>query len=97
MHMKCFELFDEIANEHNGDVYETVKFIMAQTFHMHSFPESAKAGGPQIGDHISDWFIKLLEKYPDIISNVLATYIESVITNPIREVSEKKSVYKTIT
>ncbi|KAL7741177.1 hypothetical protein ACLKA6_018201 [Drosophila palustris] len=68
---------------------------MAQTFHMHSFPENSKSGGPQIGDHISDWFIKLLEKYPDVVSNVLATYIESVITNPIREwkaVDEKVAI-----
>jgi len=56
---------------------------------MHSFPENARAGGSQM-HHISDWFIKLLEKYPDVIAKVLAIYIETVIANPVREVSKIK-------
>ncbi|KAH8392521.1 hypothetical protein KR215_010177 [Drosophila sulfurigaster] len=95
MHQRCFEIFDEIANEHNGDVLETLMLIMSQSFHMHSFPENAKSGGAQSIGHISDWFIMLLEKYPDIIAKVLSKYIECVITNPIREwkaVDEKVAI-----
>ncbi|KAH8377024.1 hypothetical protein KR093_002837 [Drosophila rubida] len=92
MHLRCFEIFDEIANEHNGDVLETLMLIMSQSFHMHSFPENVKPG---IG-HISDWFVGLLDKYPDIITEVLGKYIECVITNPIREwkaVDEKVAIF----
>ncbi|XP_064539536.1 uncharacterized protein Cap-D3 isoform X1 [Drosophila montana] len=85
LHLKCFELFDEITNEQNGDVHETLMHIMGQTFSMHIYPENSKGSGPKSGEHISDWFIKLLDKYPGIISGVLALYIECVITNPIRE------------
>ncbi|KAH8262985.1 hypothetical protein KR044_002800 [Drosophila immigrans] len=97
LHQRCFEIFDEICNEHNGDVLETLMLIMSQSFHMHSIPENAKPGGAQLQSigHISDWFIKLLEKYPDIIAKVLGKYIECVITNPIRDwkaVDEKVAI-----
>lgn len=54
---------------------------------MHIYPENSKGLGPKNGEHISDWFVKLLDKYPDILSRVLENYIDCVITNPIREVS----------
>ncbi|KAH8411966.1 hypothetical protein KR222_004317 [Zaprionus bogoriensis] len=83
LHTKCFELLDEITNEQNGDVYQTLMLLMNQTFAMHIYME--RGNGPQSGEHISDWFIKLLEKYPNILTRVLEFYIRCVITNPIRE------------
>ncbi|XP_030240666.1 uncharacterized protein LOC115562755 [Drosophila navojoa] len=85
LHAKCFELLDEITIAQNGDVYETLMHIMSETFYMHIYPENTKGSGPKNGEHISDWFIKLLDKYPDIVSKVLENYIECVITNPIKE------------
>ncbi|EDW03827.1 uncharacterized protein LOC6562734 [Drosophila grimshawi] len=85
IHNKCFELFHEIANEQNGDVHETLTLFMNQTLCMHICPENTKGMGPKSGEHISDWFIKLLEKYPDIMASVLERYIECIITNPIKE------------
>lgn len=87
LHAKCFELLDEITIAQNGDVYETLMHIMTETFYMHIYPENTKGSGPKNGEHISDWFIKLLDKYPDIVSRVLENYIECLITNPIKEVS----------
>ncbi|XP_043063903.1 uncharacterized protein LOC108089846 isoform X2 [Drosophila ficusphila] len=90
LHAKCFELFGEIANEHNGDVYETLHLIMRQTFPMHVYtdsPHSIGAGrrGPmQNGEHISDWFIQLMDRYPDILIRILHFYIECVVSNPIK-------------
>lgn len=85
MHTKCFELLDEITNEQNGDVYKTLMLLMNQTYAMHIYLE--RGNGPQRGEHISDWFIKLLEKYPDILARVLEYYIRCVITNPVKDVS----------
>ncbi|KAH8410221.1 hypothetical protein KR009_009173 [Drosophila setifemur] len=91
LHGKCFELFGEIANEHNGDVYETLHLIMRQTFPMHIYTDSPhsigvgrRGGAMQSGEHISDWFIQLIQKYPDILSRILQFYIECVVTNPIK-------------
>ncbi|KAH8334321.1 hypothetical protein KR059_008824 [Drosophila kikkawai] len=91
LHTKCFELFGEIANEHNGDVYETLTLIMRQTFPMHVYTDSPKSvgagrrgGAMQSGEHISDWFIQLIEKYPEILTRILHFYIECVVSNPIK-------------
>ncbi|KAH8246480.1 hypothetical protein KR038_002002 [Drosophila bunnanda] len=93
LHTKCFELFGEIANEHNGDVYETLHLIMRQTFPMHIFTDSPQSigagrrgGAIQSGEHISDWFIQLIEKYPEILTRILHFYIECVVSNPIKAV-----------
>ncbi|XP_017853783.2 uncharacterized protein LOC108607458 [Drosophila busckii] len=74
---KCFELLTEIANEHNGKVYDTLMLIMKLTFSMHIYPQG--------GEQISDWFINQIEVQPETIAKVLQFYIECVITNPIRE------------
>ncbi|KAH8324438.1 hypothetical protein KR074_007186 [Drosophila pseudoananassae] len=91
LHAKCYELFGEIANEHNGDVYDTLHLIMRQTFPMHIYTDSPhntgagrRGGAMQTGEHISDWFIQLIEKYPDILTRILHFYIECVVSNPIR-------------
>ncbi|KAH8357316.1 hypothetical protein KR200_000648 [Drosophila serrata] len=91
LHTKCYELFGEIANEHNGDVYETLQLIMRQTFPMHIFIDSPQSisvgrrgGAMQSGEHISDWFIQLIEKYPEILTRILHFYIECVVSNPIK-------------
>ncbi|XP_016963572.1 uncharacterized protein LOC108033648 [Drosophila biarmipes] len=91
LHAKCFELFGEIANEHNGDVYETLHLIMRQTFPMHVYTDSPhsvgagrRGGAMQSGEHISDWFIQLIDKYPDILIRILHFYIECVVSNPIK-------------
>ncbi|EDW88923.1 uncharacterized protein LOC6528145 isoform X1 [Drosophila yakuba] len=91
LHGKCFELFGEIANEHNGDVYETLHLIMRQTFPMHVYTDSPqivgagrRIGTMQHGEHISDWFIQLIDKYPDIVIRILHFYIECVVSNPIK-------------
>ncbi|XP_052854464.1 uncharacterized protein LOC128263452 [Drosophila gunungcola] len=91
LHAKCFDIFGEIANEHNGDVYETLHLIMRQTFPMHVYTDSPHSIGAgrrgeamKNGEHISDWFIQLIDKYPDILIRILHFYIECVVTNPIR-------------
>ncbi|XP_030380641.1 uncharacterized protein LOC115628597 [Scaptodrosophila lebanonensis] len=86
LHTKCFEVFDEIANEHNGDVYNTLLLILQQTFPMHIYGECPKGGNRngQSIEHISAWFIKLLDKYPEIMAKILNLYIETVISNPIK-------------
>ncbi|EDW54375.1 uncharacterized protein LOC6613488 [Drosophila sechellia] len=90
LHGKCFELFSEIANEHNGDVYKTLHLIMRQTFPMHVYTDSpqmiaaGRRGAMQSGEHISDWFIQLIDKYPDIVNRILRFYIECVVSNPIK-------------
>lgn len=86
MHTKCFELLDEITNEQNGDVYRTLMLLMNQTYAMHIYMD--RGNGPHNGEHISDWFIKLLEKYPDVLARVLEFYIRCVITNPVKEVRQ---------
>ncbi|KAI8043038.1 hypothetical protein M5D96_004363 [Drosophila gunungcola] len=79
------------TNEHNGDVYETLHLIMRQTFPMHVYTDSPHSIGAgrrgeamKNGEHISDWFIQLIDKYPDILIRILHFYIECVVTNPIR-------------
>ncbi|KAH8285819.1 hypothetical protein KR018_009497 [Drosophila ironensis] len=91
LHRKVYELFSEITNEHNGDVYETLLLIMRQTYPMHIYTDSPqnigqgrRGGAMQSGEHICDWFIQLIGKYPDILTRVLHFYIECVISNPIK-------------
>ncbi|XP_022224508.2 uncharacterized protein LOC111075497 [Drosophila obscura] len=91
LHAKCYELFGEIANEHNGDVYDTLHLLMRQSFPMHIFTDSPqnigsgrRGGHMQSGEHISDWFIQLIEKYPDILAQILHVYIKCVVSNPLK-------------
>ncbi|XP_001357477.2 uncharacterized protein Cap-D3 [Drosophila pseudoobscura] len=91
LHAKCYELFGEITNEHNGDVYDTLHLIMRQSFPMHIFTDSPqnigsgrRAGPMQTGEHISDWFIQLIDKYPDILAQILHVYIKCVVSNPLK-------------
>ncbi|XP_068151455.1 uncharacterized protein Cap-D3 [Drosophila tropicalis] len=91
LHTKCYELFEEIATEHNGDVYETLQLILRQSFPMHIYADSPqtvggsrRGGAMKSGEHISDCFINLIGKYPDILTRILHFYIECVVTNPIK-------------
>lgn len=64
---------------------------MNMTAFLHSYTAKPKPLGFNLPsnvsnqcEHISDWFIKCVTKYPRIIIDVLNTYIECIITNPIR-------------
>ncbi|XP_034666206.1 uncharacterized protein LOC117900095 [Drosophila subobscura] len=91
LHAKCYELFDEITNEHNGEVYDTLHLLMQRSFPMHIFTDSPqnigsgrRGGQMQSGEHISEWFIQLIEKYPDILAQILHLYIKCVVSNPLK-------------
>jgi len=63
---------------------------------MHVYTDSpqmiayGRRGAMQSGEHISDWFIQLIDKYPDIVNRILHFYIECVVSNPIKAVSTCK-------
>jgi len=53
----------------------------------HSIGAGRRGGAMQSGEHISDWFIQLIDKYPDILIRILHFYIECVVSNPVKAVS----------
>ncbi|XP_017476696.1 PREDICTED: uncharacterized protein LOC108366748 [Rhagoletis zephyria] len=88
LHAKCFEIFEEIVNAHNGEPEETLMKLMNMTVFVHTYAPKPKSsyGSSISGDceHISDWFIKCISKYPRILVKVLSFYIECIVTNPIK-------------
>ena len=91
---KCFEIFEEMINAHNGDPEETLMKLMNMTVCLHTHntkPKSAPGMSTSINndcEHISDWFIKSIGKYPRLLVKVLSFYIECMVTNPIKTVKD---------
>nr|XP_014103262.1 uncharacterized protein LOC106627609 isoform X1 [Bactrocera oleae] len=88
LHAKCFEIFDEVVNAHNGEPEDTLKKLMNMTVFLHTYPPKPKSTSGTVisGDceHISDWFIKCISKYPRLLVKVLNFYIECMVTNPVK-------------
>ncbi|XP_061386996.1 uncharacterized protein LOC133321941 [Musca vetustissima] len=90
LHMKCFEIYEEMINAHNGDPEQTLLKLMNLTVFLHTYsskPKSNQSTANNINsdcEHISDWFIKSISKYPRLLVKVLKFYIECIITNPVR-------------
>ncbi|XP_055920724.1 condensin-2 complex subunit D3 [Eupeodes corollae] len=90
LHGKYFEILDEVVSAHNGDPKETLLKIMNMTLFLHAYNSKPKGGSASTSsnvqtdgcEHISDWFIKIIGKFPRIVSEVLEFYIQCVITNP---------------
>lgn len=78
---------------HNGEPQETLLKIMNMTLYMHTFASKPRGGTSTSSmqttgcEHISDWFIKIIGKFPRIASEVLEFYIKVIITNPEKGVS----------
>ncbi|XP_054082584.1 uncharacterized protein LOC105219195 isoform X2 [Zeugodacus cucurbitae] len=62
--------------------------LMNMTVFLHTYPPKPKSTSGTVisGDceHISDWFIKCISKYPRLLVKVLNFYIECMVTNPIK-------------
>lgn len=62
--------------------------LMNMTVFLHTYPPKPKSttGTVISGDceHISDWFIKCISKYPRLLVKVLNFYIECMVTNPLK-------------
>ncbi|XP_067624836.1 uncharacterized protein Cap-D3 [Eurosta solidaginis] len=88
LHAKCFEIFEEMVNAHNGEPEDTLMKLMNMTVFLHTYPPKPKSTSSTTVnsdcEHISDWFIKCISKYPRILVKVLSFYIECMITNPIK-------------
>uniref|UniRef100_A0A1I8N774 Uncharacterized protein n=1 Tax=Musca domestica TaxID=7370 RepID=A0A1I8N774_MUSDO len=90
LHAKCFEIYEEMINAHNGDPEQTLLKLMNLTVFLHTYsskPKSNQTTSSNINsdcEHISDWFIKCISKYPRLLVKVLKFYIECIITNPVR-------------
>ncbi|XP_073826678.1 chromosome associated protein D3 isoform X2 [Musca autumnalis] len=90
LHMKCFEIYEEMINAHNGDPEQTLLKLMNLTVFLHTYPSKPKSNQSTANnintdcEHISDWFIKSISKYPRLLVKVLKFYIECIITNPVR-------------
>ncbi|XP_053957875.1 uncharacterized protein LOC128863016 [Anastrepha ludens] len=88
LHGKCFEIFEDMINAHNGEPEETLMKLMNMTVFLHVYPPRPKSNSSIAvsGDceHISDWFIKCISKYPRLLVKVLSFYIECMVTNPIK-------------
>ncbi|XP_055837602.1 uncharacterized protein LOC129906003 [Episyrphus balteatus] len=90
LHGKYFEILEEVVSAHNGDPKETLLKIMNMTLFLHVYNSKPKGGSASTSssmetngcEHISDWFIKIIGKFPRIVSEVLEFYIQCVITNP---------------
>lgn len=77
-----------MINAHNGDPEQTLMKLMNMTVFLHTYPSKPKAN-QQVNinsdcEHISDWFIKSISKYPRLLVKVLKFYIECMVTNPLR-------------
>uniref|UniRef100_A0A1I8PIM8 Uncharacterized protein n=2 Tax=Stomoxys calcitrans TaxID=35570 RepID=A0A1I8PIM8_STOCA len=90
LHIKCFEIYEEMINAHNGDPEQTLLKLMNLTVFLHTYPQKPKSNQSTANniasecEHISDWFIKSISKYPRLLVKVLKFYIECIVTNPIR-------------
>lgn len=77
-----------MINAHNGDPEETLMKLMNMTVFLHTYPAKPKSlQSTNVNtdcEHISDWFIKSISKYPRLLTQVLKFYIECVITNPVK-------------
>ncbi|CAD7000098.1 unnamed protein product [Ceratitis capitata] len=88
LHAKCFEIFEEFINAHNGEPEETLMKLMNMTVFLHTYAPKPKSNYGSFSsndcEHISDWFIKCISKYPRLLVKVLSFYIECLVTNPIK-------------
>uniref|UniRef100_A0A1B0ANX6 Condensin complex subunit 1 C-terminal domain-containing protein n=1 Tax=Glossina palpalis gambiensis TaxID=67801 RepID=A0A1B0ANX6_9MUSC len=90
LHQKCFEIFEEMINAHNGEPEQTLLKLMNMTVFLHTYPSRPKSqnGNCNTADneceHISDWFIKCIGKYARLLVKVLNFYIECIVTNPVK-------------
>ncbi|XP_046801145.1 uncharacterized protein LOC111681677 [Lucilia cuprina] len=88
LHLKCFEIYEEMINAHNGDPEQTLMKLMNMTVFLHTYPAKPKSNNQtninSDCEHISDWFIKSISKYPRLLVKVLKFYIECIVTNPLR-------------
>ncbi|XP_055376389.1 condensin-2 complex subunit D3 [Condylostylus longicornis] len=87
LHGKCYEVFEEIINAHNGDPEATLKKIMKMSYALHTHPPLIKrhqqfSTASNFIEHISDWFVASISKYPRVLTNVLKYFVEAIITNP---------------
>lgn len=79
-----------MINTHNGNIKDTLSKIMNMTAFLHSYTAKPKSIGFSVPssysacEHISDWFIGCVTKYPRVMVDVLSTYIECIVTNPVR-------------
>ncbi|XP_065355680.1 condensin-2 complex subunit D3-L [Calliphora vicina] len=88
LHLKCFEIYEEMINAHNGEPEQTLMKLMNMTVFLHTYPAKPKSNNQtninSDCEHISDWFIKSISKYPRLLVKVLKFYIECIVTNPHR-------------
>lgn len=79
-----------MINAHNGEPEQTLLKLMNMTVFLHTYPSRPKSqnGNCNTADneceHISDWFIKCIGKYPRLLVKVLNFYIECIVTNPVK-------------
>lgn len=81
-----------MINVHNGNPADTITKIMNMTAFLHAYPAKPRStefrmpstANCDYCEHISDWFVKCVTKYPRIMIDVLTNYIESIISNPVR-------------
>lgn len=75
-----------MIHAHNGDPEQTLMKLMNMTVFLHTYPSKPKSNShTNINsdcEHISDWFIKSISKYPRLLVKVLSFYIECIVTNP---------------
>lgn len=77
-----------MINAHNGDPEQTLVKLMNMTVFLHTYPSKPKSNSQtninSDCEHISDWFVKSISKYPRLLVKVLKFYIECIVTNPPR-------------
>lgn len=80
-----------MINAHNGDPEQTLMKLMNLTVFLHTYPAKPKSSQSTANnninadcEHISDWFIKSISKYPRLLVKVLKFYIACIVTNPVK-------------
>lgn len=78
---KCLRVLENLIQPLQGDVEANLMLILNGTISLNKFHRLSSSSSTKI-DSIVNWFISLLDKYPNQTCLVLTTYIKHILTLP---------------
>lgn len=80
----CFDALDNMCQPLHGDVLDSLTIVMNGTLHINTFSPIANSNQTNHTKYttICDWFLVMLDRFPNQTSQLLTHYIKAILTNP---------------